>query len=68
MDEYLDLVAEIQRKDPAQREGQAFYNAAHTLWPGLLADLPPDCDPFSLDRNLPAFLDWLEHARAGRDC
>jgi hypothetical protein len=57
-DEYLDLVEEIRQRDPSQREGQAFYNAAHTKWPDLLATLPPARDPFSDDRRLPSFLDW----------
>ncbi|OLF06949.1 hypothetical protein BLA60_29230 [Actinophytocola xinjiangensis] len=58
----LDLVAETLRRHPDQREGQAYVNAARMMWPGLLDDIPPECDPFTVDRRLPAFLDWLAQA------
>jgi hypothetical protein len=67
--EYLDVVAELQRRYPEQREGQAYFNAARIMWPGLLDDIPPECDPFTVDRRLPAFLDWLPQAHAAhRTC
>ncbi|MFI7121749.1 hypothetical protein [Amycolatopsis sp. NPDC049868] len=65
-DEYLDVVAEVRRRHPEQREGQAYFNAARTMWPGLLDDVPVDCDPFSVDSRLPAFLEWLPQAHAAR--
>ncbi|MDV3136621.1 hypothetical protein [Mycobacterium sp. 29Ha] len=61
--EYLDLVSEVRRGEPAQREGQAYYNAARMKWPGLLDNLPVESDPFSDDKRLPSFLAWLDQAR-----
>ncbi|WP_189221396.1 hypothetical protein [Saccharothrix coeruleofusca] len=62
---YLDFLDEYLRQHPDEREGQAHYNALRTLWPHLqheIAGTERDC--FSLDRNLPAFLAWVEEALA----
>ena len=65
--DYLDLVAEVWRDDPTQREGQAYFNAARMKWPGLVDDIiGTEYDPFTLDRHLPAFLEWLDQAVAAR--
>jgi hypothetical protein len=61
MDEYLDEVRKTMEHYPDQREGQAFYNAFRLRWPHLEAEVVgTERDPFSNDRNLPAFLEWLE--------
>ncbi|WP_410659230.1 hypothetical protein [Amycolatopsis sp. lyj-112] len=65
--EYLDLVAEVRRRHPEQREGQAYFNAARMMWPGLLDDIPAERDPFTVDRRLPAFLEWLPQAHAAHE-
>jgi len=63
--QYLDEVQATMERDPQQREGQAYFNAIRLRWPELQAEvIGTDRDPFSNDRNLPAFLDWLQ-ARLG---
>ena len=58
---YLDLVHEIVRRDPAQREGQAHYNALRTGWPHLESQvLGTDRDCFSSDKALPELLAWVD--------
>ena len=57
---YLDMVDDVMRQHPDQREGQAYYNAFRMGWPGLIEQLPGDLDPYSLDSNLPGFLEWVE--------
>ena len=65
VDQYLDEVRATMERDPQQREGQAYFNAIRLRWPELQAEvIGTDRDPFSNDRNLPAFLDWLQ-ARLG---
>ncbi|MER5268457.1 hypothetical protein ABTZ99_40830 [Actinosynnema sp. NPDC002837] len=60
---YLDLVNDYMRSHPEERTGQAHYNALRLEWPHLqheIAGTERDC--FSDDRQLPAFLDWVERA------
>jgi hypothetical protein len=58
---YLDLVDEIMRRYPAQREGQAHYNALRTGWPHLEAQvLGTNRDCFSSDKALPELLAWVD--------
>jgi len=65
LDQYLDEVQATMERDPQQREGQAYFNAFRLRWPELQAEvIGTDRDPFSNDRSLPAFLDWLQ-ARLG---
>ncbi|GAB2824870.1 hypothetical protein GCM10027200_25290 [Lentzea nigeriaca] len=60
---YLDLVDEVMRRDPSQREGQAHYNALRIGWPHLEAQvLGTDRDCFSSDKALPALLAWVDQA------
>ena len=62
---YLDLVEAEMRRDPEMREGQAHYVALCREWPHFherIVGTERDC--FSLDRHLPAFLDWVEKALA----
>ena len=62
---YLDLVGRMWARDPGQREGQVFYNALRTGWPGLELEIRgTELDPFTLDQRLPAFLAWVERRLA----
>jgi hypothetical protein len=62
---YLDLVDEYMRHHPDQRVGQAYYNALRLEWPHLQHEIvATERDCFSSDSQLPAFLDWVEHALA----
>ncbi|MFI9810700.1 hypothetical protein [Saccharothrix variisporea] len=62
MDEYLDALEPFLR-DPEMREGQAYFNALGAVFWHLCDDvLGTDKDPHGVDRNLPAFLEWLEKA------
>ena len=66
MSRYLDKVDEVFRGYPDQREGQAYWNALRMIWPGLqrgVVGTERDC--FSDDRNLPAFLQWVEEVLSG---
>jgi hypothetical protein len=61
LDQYLDEVQATMERDPTQREGQAYFNAFRLRWPELQGEvIGTDCDPFSNDRSLPAFLAWLQ--------
>jgi hypothetical protein len=58
---YLDLVDEVMRRDPEQREGQAHYNALRIGWPHLEAQvIHTDRDCFSSDTALPELLAWID--------
>jgi hypothetical protein len=66
MSRYLDCVDEVLRDYPDQREGQAYYNAFRMIWPELEHEIVgTERDCFNDDRNLPAFLDWVEHVHLG---
>ncbi|MDR6597550.1 hypothetical protein ACFFSW_19455 [Saccharothrix longispora] len=65
MSRYLDLVEAEMRRDPEMREGQAHYVALCGEWPHLLEQVAgTERDCFTVDRNLPAFLAWVEEALA----
>ncbi|MFD5828259.1 hypothetical protein [Lentzea sp. NPDC060358] len=58
---YLDLVDEVMRRNPSQREGQAHYNALRMGWPHLEAlVVATERDCYSSDKALPSFLEWVE--------
>ena len=58
---YLDLVDEVMRQCPNQREGQAHYNALRMGWPHLEAQVvATERDCYSSDQVLPRFLEWVE--------
>lgn len=62
-----DYLAALERflRDPEMREGQAYFNALAATFGHLVADIVgtgKDC--YGVDRNLPAFLEWLETALA----
>nr|BFE47055.1 hypothetical protein GCM10017745_04820 [Saccharothrix mutabilis subsp. capreolus] len=62
MGEYLDALEPFLR-DPEMREGQAYFNALGRSFGHLTADVVgTERDCFTVDRNLPAFLGWLEKA------
>ena len=46
-------------KTHSLRRGQRMYNEAGKLMPGLYELLPPGCDPYYNDENIPMFLDFL---------
>ncbi|MDX8144504.1 hypothetical protein SK854_20465 [Lentzea sp. BCCO 10_0061] len=63
---YLDLVEEVMRRYPDQREGQAHYNALRMGWPHLEAQvLGTDRDCYSSDKALPALLAWVDQVLPG---
>jgi hypothetical protein len=65
---YLDLVDEVMRRDPSQREGQAHYNALRMGWPHLEAQVvATERDCFSSDKVLPEFLAWVDQVLANED-
>ncbi|MFD9699439.1 hypothetical protein [Lentzea sp. NPDC059081] len=58
---YLDLVDEVMRRYPDQREGQAHYNALRMGWPHLEAQvLGTDRDCYGSDKALPRLLAWID--------
>ncbi|MFD7652361.1 hypothetical protein ACFV4N_00070 [Actinosynnema sp. NPDC059797] len=60
---YLDLLDDYVRHHPAERVGQAHYNALRLEWPHLEHEIVgTERDCFGDDRKLPAFLDWVERA------
>jgi hypothetical protein len=61
LDQFLDEVQATMEQYPDQREGQAYFNAFRLRWPELSAEVTgTERDPYSNDRNLPAFLAWLQ--------
>jgi hypothetical protein len=58
---YLDILDEIMREYPEQREGQAHYNALRIGWPHLEAQvLRTERDCFNSDKALPKLLAWID--------
>jgi hypothetical protein len=60
-DEYIALVFAYRLDNPAQRNGQAHFNALHAVHPGIAETIRSDfrVDPFHDDDRLPAFLAYV---------
>lgn len=63
LDDYLSRVAIAEIEHVDWREGQAYFNVLREIRPDLAAVVTGSSrDPYTLDRNIGAFLEWLDGA------